>query len=60
MIKIYRFTRLVFGLNKSSFMLEGTLNIHFENYIGMFRELIERVKGRYVCGRLSGWGRKYK
>ena len=45
MIKIYRFTRLVFGLNKSPSMLEGTLNIHFENYIGMFRELTERVKG---------------
>ena len=40
-IKIYRFTRLVFGLNQSPLILEGTLKIHFENYIGMFCELIE-------------------
>ena len=43
-IKIYRFTRLVFWLNQSPFVLEGILKIHFENYFGMFRELIERVK----------------
>ena len=43
-IKIYWFTRFVFGLNQSPFMLEGTLKIHFENYIGMFCELIERVR----------------
>ena len=43
-IKIYRFTRLFFGLKQSPFILECTLKIHFENYTGMFRELIERVK----------------
>ena len=42
-IKIYRFTRLVFRLNWSPFILEDTLKIHFENYIWMFRELIDRV-----------------
>ena len=39
-IKIYRFTRLVFELNQSPFILESTLKIHFR----MFRELIETVK----------------
>ena len=29
-IKILRFTRLVFGLTQSPFILEGTLNKHFE------------------------------
>ena len=28
--KIYRFTMLVFGLNQSLFILEGTIKIHFE------------------------------
>ena len=42
---IYRLTRLVFGLNQSPFILEGALQIHFESCIGMFRELLERVKG---------------
>ena len=32
-IKIYRFTRLFFGLNQSPFILEGTLKVHLENYI---------------------------
>ena len=43
-IKIYRFTRLIFRLNQSPFILEGTLKIRFKNYIGMFREVTERVK----------------
>ena len=41
-IKIYQFTRLVFGLNQSPFILEDTTKIHFEIYIGMFCELIQR------------------
>ena len=56
-IKIYRFTRLVFGLNQSPFILEGTLKIHFENhkYIGIFRELIERLKDdMYVDDLMTG------
>ena len=40
----YPFTRFVFELNQSPFILVGTLEIHLENYIVMFRELIERVK----------------
>ena len=31
-IEILRFTRLVFSLAHSSFILEGTLKKHFENY----------------------------
>ena len=54
-IKIYRFTRLVFGLKQSPSILEGTLKIHFENYIGMFRELIVRVKDdMYVDDLVTG------
>ena len=40
----YPFTRFVFELNQSPFILVGILEIHLENYIVMFRELIERVK----------------
>ena len=54
-IKIYWFTRLVFGLNQSPFILQGTLKIHFEKYIGMFHELIERVKDdMYVDDLVTG------
>ena len=54
-IKIYRFTRLFFGLNQSSFLLEGTLKIHFENYIRIFHELIGREKDdMYVDDLVAG------
>ena len=54
-IKIYRFTRQVFGLNQSPFILEDTLKIHFKNYIGMLQELIERVKDdMYVDDLMTG------
>ena len=54
-IKIYRFARLVFELNQSPFISEKTLKIHFENYIGIFRELIERVKDdMYVDNLVTG------
>ena len=43
-ISIYRLTRLVFGLKQLPFILEGALQIHFESCIGMFCELLERVK----------------
>ena len=59
-IKTYRFTRLVFGLNQSAFILEGTLKIHFQNYIRMFRELTERVKDDMYVDDLVTAGRKYK
>ena len=54
-IKIYRFTRLVFELNQSPFILEGTLKIHFQNYIGIFGELIDRVEDdMYVDDLVTG------
>ena len=43
-IQILRFTRLVFGLNQSPFILEGTLKTHFERYESMYLELIRYVR----------------
>ena len=42
--QILRFTRLVFGLNQSPFILEGTLKTHFERYESMYLELIRYVR----------------
>ena len=41
--EILRFTRLLFGLTQSLFILEGTLKKHFENYRNSFKELINIV-----------------
>ena len=43
-IQILCFTRLVFGLNQSPFILEGTLKTHFERYESMYLELIRYVR----------------
>ena len=47
--EINRFTRLVFGLTKSLFMLEGNLKVHINNYKSVSPELIENLSnGMYV------------
>ena len=38
-----RFTRLVFGLTQSPFILEGTLKEHFQYYINEYPILIEAI-----------------
>ena len=43
-IQILRFTRLVFGLNQSPFILEGTLKTHFERCESMYLELIRKIR----------------
>ena len=43
-IQILCFTRLVFGLNQSPFILEGTLKTHFERYKSMYLELIRKIR----------------
>ena len=43
-IEILRFANLVFGLTKSPFILEGTLEMHFEKYRDSFEELIRIIE----------------
>ena len=43
-IQILRFTRLVFGLNQSPFILEETLKTHFQRYESMYLELIRKIR----------------
>ena len=43
-IEILRFTRLVFGLTQSPFILEGTLKKHFENYRKTFKKSIKIIE----------------
>ena len=42
-IEIYRFTRLVFGLTQSLFVLEATVQHHLQNYINKFEELVKQI-----------------
>ena len=54
-IEIFRFTRSVFGLTQSPFILEGTLTKHFENYRDSFKKLINIIKNdMYVDDLLTG------
>ena len=43
-IKVLRFPSLVFVLAQSPFILEGTLQIHFENYWHEFEETVNKIK----------------
>ena len=42
-MEINRFTRLVFGLIQSPFILEGTLKEHFQYYINEYPTFIEAI-----------------
>ena len=54
-VEILRFTRLVFGLTQSYFILEGTLKKHFENYKESFKELIKIIENDlYVDDLVTG------
>ena len=54
-IQTCRFTRLLFGLNQSPFILEGTLRTHFDTYRNMYLELIEKIKDdMYVDDMVTG------
>ena len=43
-IEVNRFTRLVFGLTQSPFILQGTLKERFDNYKSAYPEFIENIK----------------
>ena len=54
-IEINRFTRLVFSLTQSSFILEGTLKKHFQYYINKCPTLTEAIsEDMYVDDLVSG------
>ena len=42
-MEINRFTRLVFGLTQSPFILEATLKVHFLNYLSNYPKVIENI-----------------
>ena len=54
-IDINRFTRLVFSLTLSPFILEGTLKEHFQYYVNEYPTVIEAIsKDMYVDDLVSG------
>ena len=53
-IDIFRFVRLVLGLTQPPFMLDRTLDVHFNNSGQEFREVTEKVRdGMYVDNLLT-------
>ena len=54
-IEINRFTRLVFGLTQSPFILEGTLKAHFQYYVNKYPTLNEAIsEDMYLDDFVSG------
>ena len=53
--QILRYIRLVFGLNQSPFILEGTLKTHFERYESMYSKPIRKTRDdMYVDDLVTG------
>ena len=55
-IEILRFTKLVFGLTRYSFILEGTLEKLFENYRDSSEELIRIIENDMYADDLETGG----
>ena len=54
-IMMYRFCRVVFGLNASPFLLNGTIRHHLATYAGVDPEFVKRMVERfYVDDLVSG------
>ena len=54
-MEIYRFPRLVFGLIQSHFILEGTLDVHFDNCEQKFQEVVGKERDNmYVDDLVTG------
>ena len=52
---IYRFSRVVFGITSSPFLLSGTIRHHLEQYLESDKELIEKfLKDTYVDDTIPG------
>ena len=45
-LEIYRFTRAIWGLNQSPFLLEGTIEKHFDDCKEEFSKEVEEIKRR--------------
>ena len=54
-VEINRFTRLVFGLTLSPFILKATLKVHFHSYLANYPKVIENISDdMYVSDLTSG------
>ena len=55
-VEINRFTRLVFGMTQSPFILEATLKVHFLNYLSNYPKVIENISDDMYVDNLTSGG----
>ena len=54
-LRIYRFTRVVFGVSSSPFLLNATIKYHLESFIESHQAIVERLlQSIYVDDIVSG------
>ena len=54
-IKMYRFTRVVFGVSSSPFLLNATIKFHLEKYLETNEALVRQLlQSTYVDDIISG------
>ena len=49
-VEVYRFCRVVFGLNASPFLLNATLRHHIETFVERDPIFVQKNEGRILCG----------
>lgn len=52
-VELNRFTKVVFELTQSSFILEATLQAHFDNYLMSYPRAIEKISGDMYVNDLT-------
>ena len=57
-MEINKFTRLVFGLTQSPFILEATLKVHFHNYLTKYPKVIKIMSHDMYVDDLTYGGNK--
>ena len=55
-VEINRFTRLVFGLTQSPFILDATIKVHFHNYLTNCPKVRENISGDIYVDNLTSGG----
>ena len=56
-VDVYRFTRALFGLTCSPFLLGGVLNVHLELWENEYSDLVKEIReGLYVDDLMTGGG----
>ncbi|GFX37279.1 integrase catalytic domain-containing protein [Trichonephila clavipes] len=54
-VQVYRFNRVLFGVNASPFLLAATIKTHIEKYMEKYLDIVWTLDHCFLCGRSRHW-----